>query len=139
MNIRRYILAIILIRWIKLDLPPKRIHLLYVPKRYSRASQQIPLSVVSFNEKQYLVGLESTRQWVQNIRVAKQIVLQRGRRSFSFRPVEIDNVKTAISVLRLYLEQEPYTRKFLKFTSTSNDNAIAGHWRQHPVFELLPP
>ena len=138
MKIRRYILAKILIRWIKLDLPPKRIHLLYVPKRYSGALQQIPLSVVSFKEKQYLVGLESTRQWVQNIRVAKKVVLQRGRKSFSSRPVEIDNVKTAISVLRLYLEQEPYTRKFLRFTSASNDNTVARHWRQHPVFELLP-
>ena len=138
MNIRRYILSIILSPWIKLNLPPKRMYLLSVSKRHTGTLQQIPLSVVSFNKKQYLVGLESTRQWVRNVRAAKNITLQRGRHKFFFRPAEIDNRATAITILRIYLIQEPYTQKFLNFTRTSDDNAIARQWRSHPIFELLP-
>ena len=137
MKFRRYILSIILPFWIRAGCPPRRLHLLSVRKLKTEGFQEIPVSVVTFNHNRYIVGLERSRKWVQNVRKAKELVLRRGFSRYSYAVSEITDKDIWLMVIKLYLQQEPYTRKFFAFNSLSSDDHIFGERHNHIIFRLI--
>ena len=138
MKFRRYILSFILPIWIRLGCPPRRLHLLSVYKLKSVGFQRIPISVVTFNATKYIVALEHTRNWAQNARKANDIVLTRGFNKCHYKPIEVTDKETWVLVIKLYLHQEPYTRKFFAFNALSSDEDIFRQRNKHIVFRLIP-
>ena len=137
MKFRRYILSLILPIWIRLGCPPRRLHLLSVHKLKTKGFQHVPVSVVIFKNDKYIVGLEPSRNWVRNVRKANELLLTRGLNKYPYTPVEITDRDTWIRVIKLYLQQEPYTRKFFAFNALSSDDHIFQQRDKHVMFRLI--
>ena len=108
MKFRRYILSIILPFWIRAGCPPRRLHLLSVRKLKTEGFQEIPVSVVTFNDNRYIVGLERSRKCVQNVRKAKELVLRRGFKRYSYRVSEITDKDIWLMVIKLGFDAQEF-------------------------------
>jgi hypothetical protein len=139
MNLRRYILSLILPFWIRLGCPPHRLHLLSVNKRRSKGLQQIPISVVTSKGQKYIVGLEVSREWVRNVRKSKSVILRRGSAQCPYGISEVHDKATLVIVMKLYLKQEPYSQKFFEFDTFSSDDYVYRQCHKHAVFRLVSP
>lgn len=137
MKLRRYILSLILPVWIRLGCPPSRLHLLSVHKLKTKGFQHVPVSVVIFKNDKYIVGLERSRNWVQNVRKANELLLTRGSNKYAYIPIEITDKDTWVMVMKLYLQQEPYTQTFFGFNALSSDEHIFQQRNKHVMFRLI--
>ena len=123
--------------WIRLGLPPRKYHILTVKGRRSGELHSTPVSVVQINEQRWLVAPYGPRNWVKNARVAGQVTLSRGGYSEEVTVEEEHDLTRCAPVLKLYLDQEPITRRFFDAKRGAPNEDFAAEAHRHPVFRVL--
>ena len=123
--------------WIHLGLPPGKYHLLTVIGRKSGRPYSTPVSVMKVQGRRWLVSPYRSKDWVKNARAAGQVTLsRRGRFQVVTIEEELDPAQSA-PVLKVYLNEEPITRRFFHAKSGSVLEAFAEEAHLHPVFRIL--
>lgn len=110
-------------------------HLLTVVGRQTGLPRTTPVDVMSYAGSQWLVAPYGAVNWVRNLRASGQGMLRRGSRCHTFRAVEADT-RTAVPVIRQYIEQVPITRSYWGVGPDATDEELAQKAARHPVFEL---
>jgi len=123
--------------WIRLGLPPQKYHILTVTGRRSGRLHSTPVSVVQIDERRWLVAPYGTRNWVKNARAAGQVTLRRGSHSEVLTVEEEPDPTRCAQVLKLYLDQEPITRRFFDAKRGASIEAFAAEAQRHPVIRVL--
>ncbi|HEV7525427.1 MAG TPA: nitroreductase/quinone reductase family protein [Acidimicrobiia bacterium] len=77
---------------------------LRVRGRTSGAWRTVPVNLLTYDGRRYLVSPRGTTQWVRNLRVAQTGELRVGRRVEPFRATEIDDCEK-VEILRAYLRR----------------------------------
>ena len=123
--------------WIRLGLPPEKYHMLTVRGRSSGKLRSTPVSVVVIDGQRWLVAPYGLRNWVKNARVAGHVTLTRRGHSEALTVEEEHDAMRCASVLKLYLDQEPFTRRFFDAKPGAPIEALAAEAHCHPVFRVL--
>ena len=87
--------------------------------------------------QRWLVAPYGPRNWVKNARVAGQVTLSRGGRSEVVNVEEEHDPTRCASVLKIYLDREPITRRFFDVKPGAPIEAFAAEAHRHPVFRVL--
>ena len=123
--------------WIRLGLPPEKYHLLTVRGRNSGKLHSTPVSVVVIYGQRWLVAPYGLRNWVKNARESGQVTLTRGGHAEA-RTVEEEHDPTlCAAALKLYVDQEPITRRFFDVKPGDTIEAFAAEAHRHPVFRVM--
>jgi len=110
---------------------------LRVKGRTSGEWRTVPVNLLTFDDRRYLVAPRGETQWVRNLRAAGTGELRVGRRVEGFRGVELaDSDKPA--VLRAYLRRWKMEVGvfFDGVSATSSDDELARIAPDHPVFRV---
>jgi hypothetical protein len=113
-------------------------YLLQVRGRTTGRVYSMPVNVLEWNGKRWLVAGRGRTQWVRNAEVAGEVVLRKGwrRQRVRVRPVP-DSEKPEI--LSAYLGRFKLTvQRYFPVPAGSPAAAFAGLVDRYPVFELLP-
>ena len=112
---------------------------LRVRGRTSGEWRATPVNLLTFEGGRYLVAPRGETQWVRNLRVAGSGELRLGRRTESFRAVELGD-DDKVEVLRAYLER--WRAEVGVFFDGVKADALDSEIRRiapnHPVFRLTP-
>ncbi len=114
-----------------------RWRVLEVRGRTSGRVYRTPVSLVTYEGREWLVSPYGRAGWAANALALGRVTLRRGSRAIDYRAREVDAAQAA-PVLRAYLSQEPITRPYFDVTLESSDAAIAAEASRHPVFALEP-
>ena len=136
LSLPRRVLNRIVGLWIRLGLPPRKYHILTVKGRRSGRLHSTPVSVVVIDKQRWLVAPYGTRNWVKNARVAGQVTLRRGGHAEVLAVEEEHDPMRCASVLKLYVDQEPITRRFFDAGPGAPIEAFAAEAHRHPVFRI---
>lgn len=113
---------------------------LTVPGRKSGTPRSTPVTPMTLDGQQYVVGGFPGADWVLNVRAASEITLQRGRNTERIRAVEL-SPEEAKPVLRAFPTEVPTGVGFMKRSGLVSDGrpeefeALAGRCA---VFRLEP-
>ncbi len=113
---------------------------LTVAGRKSGASRSTPVTPMTVDGKQYVVGGFPRADWVQNVRAAGEVTLRRGRKRERVRMVELP-AEEARPLLRVWPTEVPTGVGFMKRSGLVKEGrpdefeALAG---MCPVFRLDP-
>lgn len=112
---------------------------LQVRGRSSGELRETPVNVLTYDGSRYLVAPRGVTQWVRNIRVAGEGRLRLGRRTESFRAVEIDDADKT-EILRAYLRRwkAEVGVFFGGVSARSTDDELRRIAPNHPVFRIEP-
>lgn len=112
---------------------------LQVRGRSSGELRETPVNVLTYDGSRYLVAPRGVTQWVRNIRVAGEGRLRLGRRTESFRVVEIDDADKT-EILRAYLRRwkAEVGVFFGGVSARSSDDELRRIAPNHPVFRIEP-
>lgn len=112
---------------------------LQVRGRSSGELRETPVNVLTYDGSRYLVAPRGVTQWVRNIRVAGEGRLRLGRRTESFRVVEIDDADKT-EILRAYLRRwkAEVGVFFGGVSARSTDDELRRIAPNHPVFRIEP-
>ena len=122
--------------WIRLGLPPGRYHLLTVRGRRSGTPHSTPVSVMAISGQRWLVAPYGPRNWVKNARVAGQVTLSKGGHSEVVTVQEEHDPGRCAPVLKVYLSEEPITRRFFDAKPGSPLLAFEAEAHRHPAFRI---
>ncbi|CAG0936760.1 hypothetical protein TFLX_05648 [Thermoflexales bacterium] len=120
---------------IRLNVAPRRMHLLSVQGRKSGRWYSTPVTVIEAKEQRWLVAPYGNVAWVHNARATGQITLTRGRKTDSVGIVEVDATESA-PILKKYLALEPIARPYFDVRSDAALDAFVEEAPRHPVFRL---
>jgi deazaflavin-dependent oxidoreductase (nitroreductase family) len=110
-------------------------HVLTVRGRKTGRLYSTPVDVLEVAGDRWLVAAYGPVSWVKNARAAGEVTLSRSGRSEKSRVVEAD-ARTAIPVLRAYIDEIKVTRPYFDANPDAPDDAIAAELTRHPVFRL---
>jgi deazaflavin-dependent oxidoreductase (nitroreductase family) len=111
---------------------------LEVRGRTSGEPRRVPVNLLTFEGRQYLVSARGHGQWVRNVRAAQgELHLLRGRSRTRYHAAELDPAETA-PILRAYLERwKAEVGAFFEGVGPdSTDAEIRRIAPRHPVFLL---
>ena len=111
---------------------------LEVPGRRSGKAHQVPVNLLTFADRQYLVSARGNGQWVRNVRANDgRLDLLLGRRRTHWVATEVADADK-IDVLRAYLKRwkAEVGAFFDGVDASSSDEAILAIASKHPVFLL---
>jgi deazaflavin-dependent oxidoreductase (nitroreductase family) len=93
---------------------------LTAPGRKTRQPRSTPVTPMTVDGKEYIVGGFPGADWVANVRAAEQVTVTRGRRREEVRPVEISGDQ-ARPLLREWPKQVPTGVGFMKRSGLITD------------------
>jgi deazaflavin-dependent oxidoreductase (nitroreductase family) len=96
-----------------------------------------PVDVLEVGGERWLVAGYGPSSWVQNVRAAGEVTLNRGGRSERFNVEEAD-ARAAVPVLRVYIAKIRVTRPYFDARPDSSDDEVASELQRHAVFRLIP-
>lgn len=111
---------------------------LEVPGRTSGEPRRVPVNLLRFDGREYLVSARGTGSWVRNVRAAGgNLALLLGKRREQRHATELSDADK-VPVLRAYLAKwkAEVGVFFDGVDATSSDEQIAAIAPQHPVFVL---
>jgi deazaflavin-dependent oxidoreductase (nitroreductase family) len=111
-------------------------YLVQVKGRKSGRVYSMPVDVLDYRDKRYLVAPRGETQWVRNARVSGEVWLKRGRshRQYALRSLD-DSEKPEI--LREYLNRYKTTvQRYFSVPAGAPLEAFSHIAASHPVFEL---
>ena len=110
---------------------------LEVPGRSSGTLHQVPVNLLTFAERQYLVSARGDGQWARNVRAnGGRLDLLLGRQRTPRVATEVADVDK-VDVLRAYLKRwKAEVGVFFDGVDESSDEAILAIAPKHPVFLL---
>jgi len=111
---------------------------LEVPGRSSGKPRRTPVNLLDFEGQRYLVAPRGETQWVRNLRASGEGRLLVGRRSESFKAVELADAEKA-PVLRAYLRRWKFEVGvfFDGVGPDSTEPELLAAAPKHPVFRLV--
>src|SRR5215475_9243236 len=112
-------------------------YLLRVSGRKTGKIRSVPVNVLSYNGKLFLVATRGHTQWSRNALVNRNITLKRGRMRTEFRlRVVLDEEKPKI--LKAYLNRfRRMSGRFFPLPASAPSGAFAPIAARYPVFELI--
>src|SRR5262249_50397789 len=112
-------------------------YLLQVSGRKTGKIRSVPVNVLSYNGKLFLVATRGHTQWSRNALVNRNITLKRGgvRREFNLRRVR-DGKKPKILKASLNLSRR-MSGRFFPLPASAPSSAFAPIAARYPVFELI--
>ncbi len=122
-------------RIIGLGLGARRWRLLTVRGRKTGRAYTTPVSLVTFEGRDWLVSPYGRRGWAANALALGAVVLRRGRDERTYRVRELPPEQAA-PILRAYYAQEPITHPYFDVTGASSEVEFALEAPRHPVFSL---
>lgn len=137
MTLSRSLLNRLVRLWIRLGLPPGKYHLLTVRGRRSGTPHSTPVSVMAISGQRWLVAPYGPRNWVKNARAAGQVTLSRGGHSEVVTAQEEHDSAQCAQVLKVYLNEEPITRRFFDAKPLSPLEKFEAEANRHPVFRIV--
>jgi deazaflavin-dependent oxidoreductase (nitroreductase family) len=97
--------------------------------RASGKLQKLPVNVLDFNGRIYLVGVRGDTQWVRNLRIAGECELRRGAHTSRFTATEV-SVEQRPAIIAAYRAKWDYqVRQYFEQLPDPAD---------HPLFSLEP-
>jgi deazaflavin-dependent oxidoreductase (nitroreductase family) len=120
---------------LRVGLAPPHTYLLMVPGRRSQKPYSTPVTLVEENGERWLVAPYGEVSWVKNARAARQVTLERGRRSETVHIAEL-LPDDAAPVLKKYLSRVPVVRPFFDVTLKSQIADFVVEAPRHPVFRI---
>jgi len=113
--------------------------ILVVRGRTSGLPRSVPVNVLSYEGKRYLVAPRGTTQWVRNLRAAGEGELRLGRRTEQFRTAEIADADK-IEIIRYYLKRWAWEvgAFFDGVGAKASDDDLRRIAPDHPVFLISP-
>ena len=113
---------------------------LEVKGRSTGAPRRVPVNLLRFEGRDYLVSARGVGDWVRNVRAAGELDLLLGRRREHRRAVELSDAEK-VPVLRAYLKRwkAEVGAFFDGVGPDSTDEQIAAIAGKHPVFVLSDP
>ena len=120
---------------VKLDLGPRKTHLLTVTGRKTGRPYTTPVNLVERDGRQYLVAPYGEVSWVRNARAIGEVTLRRGRQTRKHRIEEMPPPEAA-PILADYWRENLITRPYFNVTPDSNASVFEREATRHPVFGL---
>ena len=121
-----------------LGIGPTYMQLLQVRGRKTGRVSSLPVNLLQFKSKSYLVAPRGKTQWVRNAEVTGEILLKRGsaERKYKLQPVpDADKLE----ILKLYLDSyKSAVQRFFPVRAGSPAESFRPIASSYPVFELLP-
>jgi len=121
-----------------LGIGPTYMQLLQVRGRKTGRVSSLPVNLLQFKSKSYLVAPRGKTQWVRNAEVTGEILLKRGsaERKYRLQPVpDADKLE----ILKLYLDSyKSAVQRFFPVRAGSPAESFRPIASSYPVFELLP-
>ena len=109
-----------------------------VKGRKSGKEFAVAVTVLSLDGKQYLVAPRGETQWVRNVRVVRQVRLEKGARVNEFHSQEIDDEQKLV-VLSAYLsEYRKAVQRYFPIPAGSEPDAFKSIANSFPTFLLVP-
>lgn len=113
-------------------------YLLQVRGRTTGRIYSMPVNVLEFNGKRWLVAGRGRTQWVRNAEVAGEVILRKGWRRQRVRARTVPDSEKP-EILSAYLDRFKLTvQRYFPVSAGSPAVAFAGLVDRYPVFELLP-
>jgi deazaflavin-dependent oxidoreductase (nitroreductase family) len=107
-------------------------HLLSVRGRTSGVERVTPVSLVTVDERRYIVAAFADADWVKNVRAAGSGSLRRGRTVEAVRLVELPDGERA-PVLRAFLV---HVRGGVRFFDSPDPDEVVASADRYPVFRV---
>jgi deazaflavin-dependent oxidoreductase (nitroreductase family) len=120
---------------LRLGIPIGTTSLLTVRGRKSGQMHTIPVTLVEQDRERWLVAPYGVVNWVRNVRVAKQAILTRRRRSQTVRLEELSAAEAA-PILKQYLTEVRVVQPYFDVTPASSLEAFEAEAPHHPVFRI---
>lgn len=113
--------------------------ILAVRGRSSGAWRTVPVNLLTFDGRRYLVAPRGTTQWVRNLRAAGGGELRLGRKREAFRASELDDGQKP-PLLRAYLDKWRFEvdRFFAGIGADATDEQLLRAAPDYPVFRIEP-
>ena len=112
-------------------------YLLKVSGRKTGKIRSVPINVLSYNGKLFLVGTRGHTQWSRNALVNRNITLKRGRLRTEFRLRAVLDAEKP-KILKAYLNRfRRMSGRFFPLPASAPSSAFAPIAARYPVFELI--
>ena len=112
-------------------------YLLQVSGRKTGKIRSVPVNVLSYNGKLFLVGTRGHTQWSRNALVNRNITLKRGRLRTEFRLRAVLDAEKP-KILKAYLNRfRRMSGRFFPLPASAPSGAFAPIAARYPVFELI--
>jgi deazaflavin-dependent oxidoreductase (nitroreductase family) len=113
---------------------------LRVRGRKSGQWRTVPVNLLDYEGRRYLVAPRGETEWVRNLRVAKAGELRLGRKTETFSATEVTERGEKVEVLRRYLQRWKMEVGvfFGGVSAKSSDDELMAILDNHPVFRLEP-
>jgi deazaflavin-dependent oxidoreductase (nitroreductase family) len=112
-------------------------YLLKVSGRKTGKIRSVPINVLSYNGKLFLVGTRGHTQWSRNALVNRNITLKRGRLRTEFRLRAVLDAEKP-KILKAYLNRfRRMSGRFFPLPASAPSGAFAPIAARYPVFELI--
>jgi len=112
-------------------------YLLKVSGRKTGKIRSVPINVLSYNGKLFLVGTLGHTQWSRNALVNRNITLKRGRLRTEFRLRAVLDAEKP-KILKAYLNRfRRMSGRFFPLPASAPSSAFAPIAARYPVFELI--
>jgi deazaflavin-dependent oxidoreductase (nitroreductase family) len=126
----------ILERLLGLGVPVGPLYLLETRGWRTGTARTVPVAVIRFGGRRWLVSVFGETGWVRNIRVIKVACLRRGRRAETIRVAEVDDKRRPVVAMRLRRSFRfiPFVRQAFGATPRDGIAAFQAEAHRHPVF-----
>jgi len=112
-------------------------YLLQVSGRKTGKIRSVPINVLSYNGKLFLVGTRGHTQWSRNALANRNITLKRGRLRTEFRLREVLDAEKP-KILKAYVNRfRRISGRFFPLPASAPSGAFAPIAARYPVFELI--
>jgi deazaflavin-dependent oxidoreductase (nitroreductase family) len=112
-------------------------YLLQVAGRKTGKVRSVPVNVLSYNGKLFLVATRGHTQWSRNALVNRNVTLKRGRLRTQFRLRVVQDAEKP-KVLKAYVNRfHRISGRFFPLSASSPSSAFAPIAARYPVFELI--
>ena len=112
-------------------------YLLQVSGRKSGKIRSVPINVLSYNGKLFLVATRGHTQWSRNALANRNITLKRGRLRTEFRLREVLDAEKP-KILKAYVNRfRRISGRFFPLPASAPSGAFAPIAARYPVFELI--
>ncbi len=119
-----------------IGIPLGPFYLLTVRGRKTGKSYTLPVVIIAWNGKRWLVSPYGAVSWVQNARAAGEITLTHGRTHERLSIREVSSEESA-PILKDYVTRFPIVRRYFDATPQSELATFVSEASRHPVFQLM--
>jgi hypothetical protein len=134
-NILRKITNRVIVSLLKIGGAPDYYRLLTVKGRNTGIPHSVPVVLINYRNKKYLIAPYGEVDWVKNARVAGFVNIMHKRRGEEFLIRELEPNEAA-PLLKIYFEEYPITKSYFDVGDDPSVDEFLSEAISKPVFEL---